>query len=239
MSKTSPARVGSKSENGEVNIASEQLARRPLKSRSARWPNQAAHRLIVAGLKPNQVSILSMAFAAVSGASLFLTSITDGAGRMALFLIAALSVQLRLLCNLLDGLMAVEGGLKSRTGDIFNDLPDRISDSLTLACAGYAANLLVWTPALGWAAALCAVLTAYVRILGGAVGTTQYFIGPMAKQHRMALITAACLLAAIESALGRLSVAIPLALLVIVLGSFLTTLRRTRRILQALESKGA
>ena len=169
---------------------------------------------------------------------MLLTSTTEGVWRMALFLLAALSVQLRLLCNLLDGLMAVEGGLKSKTGDIFNDLPDRVSDSLTLVCAGYAATLFsVWTPPLGWAAALGAVMTAYVRILASVVGTTQDFIGPMAKQHRMALITAACLVAAIESTLGRPSFAIPFALLVIVLGSSLTVIRRTRRILQALESE--
>ena len=219
-----------------VRTVSRELGRRPLKSRAGRWAHWTAQFLIDAGVKPNQISVLSMAFAAVSGGSLLLTSTTKGSWCTVLFLIAAITIQLRLLCNLLDGLMAVEGGLKSGTGDIFNDLPDRISDSLTLACAGYAASSLVCTPTLGWAAALGAVLTAYVRILGSAVGAQRYFIGPMAKQHRMALMTAACLLGAIEAGLGRQPVAMSFALGVIVIGSFLTVTRRTRRILKDLES---
>jgi len=39
-----------------------------------------------------------------------------------------------------------------------------------------------------------AVLTAYVRFLGRSAGHTEYFIGPMAKQHRMATLTVACAL---------------------------------------------
>ena len=49
-------------------------------------------------------------------------------------------------------------------------------------------------PALGWAAATAAVFTAYVRLLGGSLGQVQRFTGPLAKQHRMALLTGACLL---------------------------------------------
>jgi len=40
-------------------------------------------------------------------------------------------------------------------------------------------------------AAALAILTAYVRVLGVSVGTPQYYLGPMAKQHRMAALTAA------------------------------------------------
>ena len=40
---------------------------------------------------------------------------------------AAAGIQLRLLCNLLDGMLAVEAGLKSRTGEIFkSDVLPRI-----------------------------------------------------------------------------------------------------------------
>ena len=47
-----------------------------------------------------------------------------------------------------------------------------------------------------------AVFTAYVRLLGGSLGMTQHFIGPMAKQHRMFTLTLVTLLAAVESMLG-------------------------------------
>src|SRR5439155_982956 len=106
-----------------------------------------------------------------------------------------------LLCNLLDGMVAIEGGLQSKSGDVFNEVPDRVSDALILVGAGYAtapALGLAWAGALGSAAALLAVLTAYVRALGAALGTGQDFRGPMAKPHRMAALTAACLAGAFE-----------------------------------------
>ena len=47
-----------------------------------------------------------------------------------------------------------------------------------------------------------AILTAYVRVLGGAIGTRQYFIGPMAKPQRMAVMTVACVLSVVEPLVG-------------------------------------
>jgi phosphatidylglycerophosphate synthase len=43
-----------------------------------------------------------------------------------LLLTAAIGVPRRLLCNLLDGMVAVAGGLGSPSGQVWNDLPDRI-----------------------------------------------------------------------------------------------------------------
>ncbi|MNL67657.1 hypothetical protein D3C87_1922650 [compost metagenome] len=42
-----------------------------------------------------------------------------------------------------------------------------------------------------WAAVFLATLTAYARMMGASVGAGHQFLGPMAKQHRMALITVA------------------------------------------------
>ena len=36
-------------------------------------------------------------------------------------------------------------------------------------------------------------MTAYIRVLGGTLTGSQSFIGPMAKQHRMAVLTVASL----------------------------------------------
>ena len=54
---------------------------------------------------------------------------------------AAVLIQFRLLCNLFDGMVAVEGGLGTPSGILFNDFPDRIADPLILICAGYAAQI--------------------------------------------------------------------------------------------------
>jgi phosphatidylglycerophosphate synthase len=69
-----------------------------------------------------------------------------------LLLLAAAGVQFRLLCNLLDGMVAVEVGRKTKGGEVFNELPDRASDVVLLVCAGYASAAAVgpaWAAALG------------------------------------------------------------------------------------------
>src|SRR5690349_21318327 len=120
------------------------MARRPLKTRSAAWPKTVARVLIGAGLKPNQVSVLSIVFSLVGAAAFVMAPAQSDAGTAALLLLAALMIQLRLLCNLVDGLMAVEGGLKSPTGNLYNDLPDRISDVATLLAVGYSLTDWNW-----------------------------------------------------------------------------------------------
>jgi phosphatidylglycerophosphate synthase len=154
-----------------------------------------------------------------------------------LWLIAATGIQLRLLCNLLDGMVAVEGGRGSRSGEVFNDAPDRLADILILVAAGYALPWPAWGSALGWIAATLAVLTAYVRLLGRSLGLSQDFCGPMAKPHRMAVLTIACIAALVEGLLfGNHGWALSLGLAVIAIGSALTVVRRLVRLVRALEA---
>ena len=122
-----------------------------------------------------------MVFAAVAYVAFYVAPDVPSDIRALALLVAAAAIQLRLLCNLVDGMLAVEG-FSSKAGDIYNDLPDRVSDVLILVGAGYSARDLAYAPALGWCAAVLAVLTAYVRVLGGSLGVTQHFVGPMAKQ---------------------------------------------------------
>jgi len=213
-------------------------SRRPLKSREKPWAIALAHALVRADVAPNAVSLASVVFAAL--AALFLVASRDaGAGGRALLLVlAAAGIQLRLLCNLLDGMVAVEGGRGTKSGEVFNDAPDRLADVLVFVGAGYALRWPEWASALGWVAALLAVLTAYVRILGGSLGLVQDFCGPMAKQHRMALMTAACLLSAVEPWVSdRQGLVLGLALALVILGSAVTVWRRLRRIVHALEAR--
>ncbi len=190
------------------------------------------------GLRPNAISVLSVVFAAGAAACLVAAGRTDGILRILCWLGAAGGIQLRLLANLFDGMVAVEGGLRTKSGEIFNELPDRISDALVLAAAGYAAPGAGWLHDLGWLAAALAVITAYVRTLGAACGAEQYFIGPMAKQQRMFLMTAACLGNAALSAIRVIGVdLIPWTLALIAAGCVVTIARRATRILRELESK--
>ena len=114
--------------------------RRVLATRHTRWAQSLARTLAATGVKPNAVSIAGVGCALLAGGAFYGSAMVTGGGRSAALLVAAGGIQLRLLCNLLDGMLAVEQGLKSPTGDIFNEVPDRIADVITLAGAGYAAT---------------------------------------------------------------------------------------------------
>jgi phosphatidylglycerophosphate synthase len=204
-------------------------ARRPLASRETSWARSASAFLARKRVQPNTISVWSVVFSAVGGACFLLSA--EHTSWWALG--AALGIQLRLICNLMDGMVAIEGGMKSKTGDVFNDLPDRFADLLLIVPAGYA---VAWVhgPALGWAAGALAVFTAYVRVLGGALGLKQDFVGPMAKQQRMALLTIAALVTIFEPQPRYVLTA---ALGLIAIGSLLTVFRRTSRIMQLLRER--
>ena len=138
---------------------------------------------------------------------------------------------------MLDGLVAVEGGRRTPYGEIFNDLPDRIADVVILVAAGYSIANFSWGRELGWLAAVLAVVTAYIRMLGGSIGLLQSFVGPMAKQHRMALLTLACVVSVFESVLGLQGQVIALALVLMVAGMIVTCIRRTLRIVAELKRR--
>jgi len=164
-------------------------ARRPLKSRGTAWARALSRGLLKTGLRPNQVSVLSIAFAAAAAGFL----ICPEPPTWWHWLAAAACIQLRLLCNLMDGMLAVEGGLKTPNGELYNEFPDRLADLLILAALGLADGTTA-SERLGWLCAGGAVMTAAVRLHGAALTGVHDFRGPMAKPHRMALATAACLL---------------------------------------------
>jgi phosphatidylglycerophosphate synthase len=150
---------------------------------------------------------------------------------------AAAAIQLRLLCNLLDGMLAIEHDLRTKSGEIFNEMPDRIADVLILVSAGYGVRTLPIGATLGWAAAILALFTAYVRVLAGSLGLSQHFIGPMAKQHRMFTLTLATLVSAIEALVHRSPFGIYVGLGVIVAGSLPTAVRRTQRMVDEVNGR--
>jgi phosphatidylglycerophosphate synthase len=211
--------------------------RRPLKTRNTEWATACARALAGAGFRPNQISILSLAFAVFVAMGFTLVTIQSKPWQIVLLVDAALCIQLRLLCNLLDGMVAIEGGFRTKAGEVYNELPDRFADAFILVGAGYASHWLKITPILGWAAALLAVTTAYVRALGVVAGATQQFCGPMAKPHRMAVMTVASLLSVLELLFDQPLRVIPVALMLIIAGCVITIVRRTLRILQELNSK--
>jgi phosphatidylglycerophosphate synthase len=212
-------------------------SRRPLRTRSRAWAAALAAVLEGRGVRPNQISAAGVVFAAAGASCLAALPRVGEPARFVLLAAAAALVQLRLLANLMDGMVAIEGGRRTPTGELFNEIPDRLADLLLLVAAGYAVTWVSWGDALGWAAGVAAVLTAYVRLLGGALGVTQHFCGPLAKPHRMAVLTAACLISELEVVYGYAGRVLAVALGIVVVGSVLTFIRRTRLVVLELAAQ--
>lgn len=210
-------------------------ARRPLKVRQANIAQKFAAWLSANSIQPNHISLFSMVFAVVALA-LFVLFVQEDASIM-IIIGAALAIQGRLLCNLFDGMVAVEGGKSTPSGELFNDIPDRIADPLILIGLGYAATQFPVNATLGWLAAILAVLTAYTRTLAASVGAPIDFSGPMAKQHRMAVTTIACIVVALEQSIFGSRWSLSIALWLIIFGSLVTTARRARNAYLHLEQK--
>ena len=199
--------------------------RREVKTRQTPWAQSLACFLLRKGVRPNDISLASMLFAVLAGVFLFLR----------IYLGAALCIQLRLLCNMLDGMLAIEGKAATKTGEVFNELPDRVSDSVILISAGSAAlSPYAW---LGWIAAFFALSTAYIRLLGYSVTGKMYFNGPLAKPQRMFVLTLGCLLAPVFAFWTQDAWVITIALIFITAGSLITCLRRLIFIIKELEAK--
>lgn len=205
--------------------------RRPLASRQTRWAADLTRRLAATSVTPNQISIASMGFAALAGAAFWWAGDAHWLGRVVLLILGAAFVQLRLLCNLLDGMVAVEARRGSPDGKFWNEAPDRVADMLILVGVGLGVGL----PGLGWAAAAFAILTAYIRELGAGAGLGSDFSGPMAKPHRMALITGAALLSLFEPIWHGRGDVLTLSLWIVVIGAAATALRRSVRVVQGLK----
>ncbi len=108
--------------------------------------------------------------------------------------VALIGIQGRLLCNLFDGMVAVESGKTSLVGELYNEVPDRISDTLLLLLPlGYIITGLDYSIELAWSGVLLSLFTAYIRVLGTALGITS-FAGIMAKQKRMVLLNVTLIL---------------------------------------------
>ena len=215
---------------------SKAIDRRPIATRDRKWAQDTTAWLASRNISPDAISIAGMCACIIGGVAVGLTSIGD---YRILWLIGALGAQLRLTANMLDGMVAIASSRTSKAGELYNEVPDRISDAAVFIGAGFAwgGNLT-----LGYVATILAIFTAYVRAAGKIAGAPNEFCGPMAKQHRMLVITLICVYAAItprswqmitfnNSQIGLMT----LGLVVIVTGCVITVIRRVGRIAHALK----
>ena len=208
--------------------------RRPIASRETGWARSIASWLAGKGVSPNAISVAGMIAAIIAGACLAATSHTEGWLTRCCWLGAALLAQCRLLANLFDGMVAIQRNVASPVGELYNEVPDRVSDAAIFIGLGYAVG---GCPILGLFAALVCVFTAYVRAAAKVAGAPQDYCGPMAKPQRMASVTLVAVYCALtplawqpmyqpgDTPLGMAA----LGLAIVIVGGLLTVIRRLWR----------
>ena len=144
----------------------------------------------------------------------------------------AVFVQLRLFCNLLENGIRSEKRLFSPRSDIWRHLTDRFCDSVLIVALGYAIDY-IWA---GWLAAFITLLSSYARVLLGYSG----FADSSNRLHdtypRLLLLSATCILGAVENHYMHTSFLLAMALALISLDSLWTFLRRICHLLKSLPS---
>lgn len=215
--------------------AAQAIDRRPIATRNRKWAQTATAWLASRKVSPNLISIAGMCACVAAGIALGLTSV---AYHRIFWLVAALGAQLRLTANMLDGMVALASGRASKAGELYNEIPDRVSDAGVFIGAGFAWGGNV---ALGFIATILAIFTAYVRAAGKIAGAPNEFCGPMAKQHRMLVITVACVYSAFVPRswqifhFGGFAIGVmTIGLAVIIAGCLITVARRVKRIVRVL-----
>jgi phosphatidylglycerophosphate synthase len=209
-------------------------ARRPIADVFRRTANASVRWCVRAGVHPDAVSYASLVASAMAAACFWFA-----ARRPWLLLVGPLLCDLRLWFNMLDGMVAVAAGKASRRGEILNDLPDRLSDVIVFAAV---AESGLCHPALGYWAAIAAVLTAYVGTFAQAVGVRRQFGGWMSKPWRMVTLQAgawatwAWLAATGRPGPGGGGTPLDLACIAVLLGCVQTIAVRLRRTLVELDA---
>jgi archaetidylinositol phosphate synthase len=128
-------------------------------------------------LNPDIVSYIAVGAAAGTGWCFY-----KAAGSRSLLIIAIILTLLRMTLNTLDGVMAIQRGKHSLTGEIVNALPDRYSDIFVVAGIALSPLCRGW---LGLAALSTMFLVSYTGMLGKAIGVSWQHQGPMGKVERM------------------------------------------------------
>lgn len=125
-------------------------------------------------------------------------------------------LQLHLVCSRAAGMMAAEQGASDACARLLPLVSGHVAETLLLVALGHA----VGVPALGWAAALAAVLSDHLRTLRNAPEGT----GLMPARHRRIVFAVACLLSPLFGTTGL----VHLAGIIIAVGGFLACIGHVR-----------
>jgi phosphatidylglycerophosphate synthase len=208
-------------------------SRRPVGLKRNRLLQKLATQLSDQGITPNAISLGSIVCALMAATAIIAFGQIGG---LPLAIIASFLVFSRGLCNLLDGLLAIENDHPTPTGAFFNEAPDRLADILLFTGTGLAWNLSWMGLSAGLGLSLLCVTTSYLRALGKALIGEDDFRGPLAKPHRIGVLITGLLLTPF---LPEAFPAWEILLAVLFLGTLLTIVTRTIHILKTLNTEKA
>ncbi len=180
------------------------------------------------GISGEIVAVTGMALGILAGAAFMGTG---EASRPDVFWSAALIMSvLRIVCIRLDHHFRPLAASQYHDEVFFSELPERVSDAMTLIGFGFAVDSNPW---LGLAAALAAIFSAYISSIAYSrgAGRKTAFSGPMNRVNRLIILSVTSLLMIFGISNERLSTPIPeVALWVIVIGCVATVLIRWIRL---------
>jgi len=133
-----------------------------------------------AGIPPDAITLAALPVAAAGGAAILASPSAP-----AMLALVPLAVVLRLLLNLLDGALARQTGRSHPRGELYNELVDRLSDTLLLAPVALVPGAL--GPAV-WIGVVLALLASFTSVAAKAAGGGRTYRGVLSKPGRMALL---------------------------------------------------
>ncbi len=165
---------------------------------------------IRSGLSADAITLLAVPVAAIGGACLA----ASGAAPWLLLAVPVLAA-LRLILNLLDGMVARATGSMHPMGEMWNELGDRLADVLFIGGLAFAPEV---DARLVLAAIAAALLSSYAGITSRAAGASRQYGGVMSKPGRMVVLGIAAPVTFVTGSWVWLTV----AAIVILVGSLIT-----------------
>jgi len=142
----------------------------------ARW-------LVRHRVSPDLVTWAAVPVGLAGGIGLAVSAVVPG-----LLLVAPLAAALRLGLNLLDGMVARESGATHPLGELWNELGDRLADTLFIGGLAFHPGV---DARLALGAVIAAILASYIGITARAAGGRRQYGGVMSKPGRMATLAVA------------------------------------------------
>lgn len=180
------------------------------------------------GARSESIALAGMILGILAGAAFMLTSEAVGVHQAWLF--GAILCLLRIVAIKTTETLQPSQSRQSREEQFYNELPERVSDAITLMGFGFAAHSNAW---LGLAAALTAIASAYARSLVSTRTNWRRYTGfvPMRRAQRLLILSAASFVLMENPDAAWEGYSLPsLALILIVSGCLLATLLQWLRL---------